>query len=147
MDYTGTAAMDPSWPEASQHHHRNQAKMNDNDYYDDDDDEEEDIWDRMESRVPFGAVILIIVGYIFLGALMFNKFEGWTLIQSVYFCYITLATIGFGDYVCSRISFFFFLSVIFNSGSRYNIKFNIRFTICSCFALHSFRFSHISHVF
>ncbi len=100
IDYTGTASIDPSWPEAS--HQRTGGKLNDNeyDYDDDDEDEEEDIWDRMESRVPFGAVIIIIIGYIFLGAFMFSKFEGWTLLQSVYFCYITLSTIGFGDYVC-----------------------------------------------
>ncbi len=101
IDYTGTAPMDPTWPEPERHL---EGKLSDEDY-DDDDDEEEDVWDRMESRVPFGAVILIIIGYICLGAFMFNKFENWTMIQSVYFCYVTLATIGFGDYVC-KISFF-----------------------------------------
>ncbi len=99
IDYTGTTTMDPSWPEANHHIER---KFSDEEYYEDDDDEQEDIWDRMESRVPFGAVILIIVGYILLGALMFSKFEGWTMIESVYFCYITLSTIGFGDYVCKK---------------------------------------------
>jgi hypothetical protein len=111
IDYTGTTSIDPSWPEAHQQHIN--GKVSD-DEYDDDDDEEEDIWDRMESRVPFGAVVLIISGYICLGAFMFSRFEGWTLIQSVYFCYITLATIGFGDYVCKRLFLlnkFFFLFI------------------------------------
>jgi hypothetical protein len=95
IDVTGTtASMDPSWPEAS---HHTEGKLNDDD---DDEEEEDDIWDRMESRVPFGAVILIIVGYICLGAFMFSKFENWSMTVSVYFCYITLSTIGFGDYVC-----------------------------------------------
>ncbi|CAF1296485.1 unnamed protein product [Rotaria sordida] len=104
-DYVGTATIDPSWPEANRHINRKlndddeNNYDNDNDNNDDDDDYKDDIWSRMESRVPFGAVILIIIGYICLGAFMFNKFEGWTMIQSVYFCYITLATIGFGDYV------------------------------------------------
>ena len=98
IDYTGTASVDPSWPEAHQY---NEGKINDDDdYYEDDKyEDQDDIWDRMESRVPFGAVILIIIGYICLGALMFHKFENWTMIQSVYFCYVTLATIGFGDFV------------------------------------------------
>ncbi|CAF1454579.1 unnamed protein product [Adineta steineri] len=92
INYTGTASMDPSWPETS--------RTQDGGYGDDDEDEDDyDIFDRMEGRVPFGAVILIIIGYICLGAVMFNKFEGWTMTESVYFCYITLSTIGFGDYV------------------------------------------------
>ncbi|CAF0731179.1 unnamed protein product [Didymodactylos carnosus] len=62
-------------------------------------DEEEDAWDRLESRVPFGAVIAIIIGYLCLGAFMFSHFEDWTMTEAVYFCYITLSTIGFGDYV------------------------------------------------
>jgi hypothetical protein len=100
IDYTGTTTMDPSWPEAA---HQYDDKSNDNEEYDiddDDEDDKDDIWARMESRVPFGAVILIIIGYICLGGLMFSKFEDWTLIESIYFCYITLSTIGFGDYVC-----------------------------------------------
>lgn len=90
IDYTGATASDPTWPDT--------GRSNDEQLFDDE-EEDDDIWDRMEGRVPFGAVILIIIGYICLGAFMFNKFESWTLIQSVYFCYITLSTIGFGDYV------------------------------------------------
>ncbi|VDI31588.1 two pore potassium channel protein sup-9-like [Mytilus galloprovincialis] len=33
------------------------------------------------------------------GALMFSHFEGWRYINSLYYCFITLTTIGFGDYV------------------------------------------------
>lgn len=108
IDYTGAASVDPCWPEAQR---RTAKKLSEdiednydkkrNDYDDDDDDDEQnDMWSRVESRVPFGAVILIIIGYVCLGAFMFHKFEGWTMIQSVYFSYITLATIGFGDFVC-----------------------------------------------
>ncbi len=100
MDYTGTATMDPSWPEANQNL---DGKLSDEEFDDDEEEDQEDIWDRMESRVPFGAVILIIIGYIFLGAFMFHRFEGWTMVESVYFCYITLSTVGFGDYVCKII--------------------------------------------
>lgn len=37
--------------------------------------------------------------YIFAGAYLFNHFEDWNIITAAYFCYITLSTIGFGDYV------------------------------------------------
>ena len=48
---------------------------------------------------------LVLLGFSFTGlitsagALMFVEFEGWSLIDSVYYVAITLTTVGFGDYV------------------------------------------------
>jgi hypothetical protein len=33
------------------------------------------------------------------GAAVFSKYEGWSYFDSFYYCFITLTTIGFGDYV------------------------------------------------
>jgi hypothetical protein len=108
IDYTGTAPLDPTWPEENL---SGDGKLNDDD---DEDENEADMWDRIEDHVPFGAVILIIVAYLCMGAFMFNRFEGWTMIESVYFCYITLSTIGFGDYVCNILFNKFSLCFILN---------------------------------
>ncbi|CAF1147059.1 unnamed protein product [Didymodactylos carnosus] len=65
--------------------------------FDDDDYETNSGKDRV--TVPLTITMLIIAGYIWAGSVLFHKFEEWTMIQSGYFCFITLATIGFGDFV------------------------------------------------
>jgi hypothetical protein len=37
--------------------------------------------------------------YICFGAVLFSEWEGWDFLDSSYFCFISLSTIGFGDIV------------------------------------------------
>jgi len=50
--------------------------------------------------VPIYVSLILITGYIALGALLFTLWEKeWNYLIGCYFCFITLSTIGFGDFV------------------------------------------------
>ena len=42
--------------------------------------------------------MVLILSYVTGGAVLFSGWEEWTTLDSFYFCFITLTTIGFGDY-------------------------------------------------
>lgn len=65
-------------------------------YYYDESDEEADI-DYSRKPVPILLSIILVVTYIVGGAFLFQMWEGWSFLDSSYFCFITLTTIGFGD--------------------------------------------------
>jgi len=48
--------------------------------------------------VPIMVNLLVIFGFIFMGAILFASWEGWSPTTAAYFCFVTLTTIGFGDY-------------------------------------------------
>ncbi len=51
------------------------------------------------TTVPVSLSLLVMVSYIILGAFLFAAWEQWTVLDGFYFCFITLSTIGFGDFV------------------------------------------------
>jgi len=65
------------------------------------DSEEED--EEAEGRqVPISLVLLILACYICVGTVIFALWENWSLVDGAYFCFVTLSTIGYGDFVPAR---------------------------------------------
>ena len=51
------------------------------------------VWRDPETRaLPVVAGVLVLTGTLF-----YWRFEEWTLIESLYFCIVTLTTVGYGD--------------------------------------------------
>ena len=52
---------------------------------------------RVSRHPELRALLLLYVLLLVLGAVFYTRFEGWTFLDSLYFCVVTLATVGFGD--------------------------------------------------
>jgi hypothetical protein len=65
-------------------------------------DEEEQQRNRRVA-VPLTVTMIIIAAYIWIGSALFHSFELWTMIQSGYFCFITLCK---KIYIFNKISLF-----------------------------------------
>ena len=55
-----------------------------------------------EFNLPISLAIIILMIYLLVGAIIFWSTERWTLLQAFYFVFISMSTIGFGDYVPSN---------------------------------------------
>ncbi|XP_039496947.1 uncharacterized protein LOC120455118 [Drosophila santomea] len=65
----------------------------------DSEDEDEEAEGR---QVPISLVLLILASYICVGTVIFALWENWSLVDGAYFCFVTLSTIGYGDFVPAR---------------------------------------------
>ncbi|XP_067007116.2 potassium channel subfamily K member 18 isoform X2 [Anabrus simplex] len=52
-----------------------------------------------EFNLPISIAIVILLAYIFVGASVYFMWENWGFFESFYFVFISMSTIGFGDFV------------------------------------------------
>ena len=45
----------------------------------------------------FRAMFAVLVGLILSGTMFYTTVEGWAVVDALYFCVMTLATVGYGD--------------------------------------------------
>ncbi|XP_055856484.1 uncharacterized protein LOC129919580 [Episyrphus balteatus] len=83
--------------------HTDPATTEDEDFDDDEDDDDDNCNEDDDEdgipQVPITIVLLILVAYICLGTVIFALWENWSLIDGAYFCFVTLSTIGYGDFM------------------------------------------------
>ncbi|KRZ08448.1 TWiK family of potassium channels protein 7, partial [Trichinella zimbabwensis] len=59
-------------------------------------------------HLPVVMAMVVLISYTAFGGLLFQMLEGWGYFEAFYFCFITMATIGFGDIVPSEQVYLFF---------------------------------------
>lgn len=52
---------------------------------------------RLFSKPQYRSMIFWVGFLLFIGTIFYNYIEGWNWLDSLYFCVVTLATVGFGD--------------------------------------------------
>ncbi|XP_018564692.1 TWiK family of potassium channels protein 18-like [Anoplophora glabripennis] len=65
-----------------------------------------------EFNLPISLALFILISYIFIGAVVYWAWEGWDFFASFYFVFISMSTVGFGDFVpkkvlCMLVSIFY----------------------------------------
>ena len=55
--------------------------------------------DYQQTTIPLTSCILLLLSYILSGGAIFSAWEDWAFLDGAYFCFVSLMTIGFGDFV------------------------------------------------
>ncbi|XP_015113001.1 uncharacterized protein LOC107038414 isoform X3 [Diachasma alloeum] len=66
-----------------------------------------------EFNLPISVAITLLLAYIFVGATAYNIWEDWNFFQSFYFVFISMSTIGFGDFVPKPHPIYMMCSIVY----------------------------------
>lgn len=55
--------------------------------------------DYQQTTIPLTSCVLLLLSYILTGGAIFSVWEDWAFLDGAYFCFVSLMTIGFGDFV------------------------------------------------
>jgi hypothetical protein len=61
-------------------------------------EEKEEEKEEEEIRVPLFIILGVFYGFLIGGGFAYHYLEEWPVINSSYFTYVTMSTMGFGDY-------------------------------------------------
>lgn len=61
--------------------------------------EEKEEYEEDNFDIPVSFALFLLVTYMMFGAVVFSIWEGWNFFDSLYFVFISMSTIGFGDLV------------------------------------------------
>jgi voltage-gated potassium channel len=79
-------------------------------------------WDDREFR----GLTLVLAGWVTLGTLIYSISEGWGAIEALYFCVMTLTTIGYGDYTPTGSTMQLYTVIYSVLGIGFFVAFNAR---------------------
>ena len=54
--------------------------------------------DYQQTTIPLTSCVLVLLTYLLSGGAIFSAWEDWTFLDGAYFCFVSLMTIGFGDF-------------------------------------------------
>ncbi|XP_071170980.1 uncharacterized protein [Mytilus edulis] len=74
-------------------------------------DKDETLIKEIENRLPLVVPVIILFVYLFLGALMYTRWEDWSYLDAFYFTFISVSTIGFGDITPAHTKYFIVTSI------------------------------------
>jgi hypothetical protein len=55
------------------------------------------LYRQMFKQPETRALLIIALLIVSVGVIFYTRVEGWTLLDAIYFCIVTLGTVGFGD--------------------------------------------------
>ncbi len=74
----------------------------------------------------FRGLSIVLASWLALGTIIYSVNEGWSVVESFYFCVMTLTTIGYGDYTPTEWTMQLYTTVYAALGIGFFVAFNAK---------------------